>query len=44
MAKTTREELEAMAHRIVDAMPEPSPEQCRKVAAVLRAAPVRKSL
>lgn len=28
-------ELDALAQRIVDAMPEPSPEQCRRVALVL---------
>jgi hypothetical protein len=33
----TREEMQAMCQRLVDALPEPSPEQCRKVAAVLNA-------
>ncbi|WP_258073810.1 hypothetical protein [Arthrobacter sp. Y81] len=36
MPNITREELQAMAQRVVDELPELSPEQCRKVAAVLR--------
>jgi hypothetical protein len=41
MPKITSEQLNAMAQRIVDALPEPSPEQCRRVAAILLRAPQR---
>jgi hypothetical protein len=37
MPAMTREELHALAERIVDSLPEPSPEQCRRVAAILHA-------
>lgn len=36
MPKMTNEEFQAMAQRVVDELPEPSLEQCRRVAAVLR--------
>lgn len=40
MPKMTSEEFQAMAQRVVDELPEPSPEQCRKVPAVLHASGV----
>lgn len=38
MAGTTKNNLQTLAQQIVDALPDPSPEQCRRVAALLQAA------
>lgn len=40
MPKLTSEELWAMAQRLVDNLPDPSPEQCRRIAPVLHASGV----
>jgi hypothetical protein len=37
MQSVTRKELQALIDRLVDELPDPSEEQCRKVAAVLHA-------
>lgn len=41
MPKITDEELLSKIDRLVDELPEPSPEQCRRVAAVLRGSQAR---
>lgn len=40
MPKTTDEEMRAKAQKLVDSLPELTPEQCRRVAAILNASRV----